>query len=244
MAPKHENQQFIQRRSLNALHSRYIAIYLPPNNSRRTQKTHSLGRGTVVLRELLVWHTLLTSNVSCCIQYHVNLCCDTCINVSLWYYTGGGIYLKNWKLAADGLAIQGARALSQCPGGRLSVGSREVSGPRDLHLELSDRSWIWQALRQQCCRCACRASKRYDNLGCQSRGFEALRDLARGRLFGYWDGVQSVSRQVTDAFSPLIYYHPHKNDVRVTFESVLFCPQTTTRMLSQVAASKANLPIV
>ena len=39
------------------------------------------------------------------------------------------------------------------------------------------------------------------------------------------------------------YFHPHKNDVRVTFERVLFCPQTTTWRLSQVAVPKANLPI-
>ena len=34
---------------------------------------------------------------------------------------------------------------------------------------------IWQAHRQQCCRCACQISKRYDNLKYQSRGFEILR---------------------------------------------------------------------
>ena len=53
---------------------------------------------------------------------------------------------------------------SQYPKRRLSVRSRKVSKPRDLYLELSDRSEIWQALRQQCCRCACQSSKRYDNL--------------------------------------------------------------------------------
>ena len=70
---------------------------------------------------------------------------------------------------------------------RLSVRSRKVSKPRGLYLELSDRSEIWQALRQQCCRCACQISKRYDNLKYQSRGFETLRDLTERRLFGYWD---------------------------------------------------------
>ena len=30
---------------------------------------------------------------------------------------------------------------------------------------------------------------RYDDLGCRSRGFEALRGLAEGRLFGCWDGA-------------------------------------------------------
>ena len=80
-------------------------------------------------------------------------------------------------------------APSQYPKRRLSVRSRKTSKPRDLYLELSDRSEIWQALRQQCCRCACQISKRYDNLKYQSRGFEALRDLTERRLFGYWDGA-------------------------------------------------------
>ena len=81
-------------------------------------------------------------------------------------------------------------APSQYPKRRLSVRSRKVSKPRDLYLELSDRSEIWQALRQQCCRCACQISKRYDNLKYQSRGFETLRDLTKRRLFGYGDGAQ------------------------------------------------------
>ena len=78
---------------------------------------------------------------------------------------------------------------SQYPKRRLSVRSRKVSKPRDLYLELSDRSAIWQALRQRCCRCACQISKRYENLKYQSRGFETLRDLTERRLFGYWDGA-------------------------------------------------------
>ena len=85
---------------------------------------------------------------------------------------------------------KGIWAPSQYPKRRLSVRSRKVSKPRDLYLELSDRSEIWQELRQQCCRCACQISKRYDNLKYQSRGFETLRDLTKRRLFGYWDGAQ------------------------------------------------------
>ena len=76
---------------------------------------------------------------------------------------------------------------------RLSVRSRKVSKPRNLYLELSDRSEIWQ-----CCRCACQISKRYDNLKYQSRGFETLRDLTKRRLFGYWDGaLVSMSLSMT-----------------------------------------------
>ena len=81
-------------------------------------------------------------------------------------------------------------APSQYPIRRLFVRSRKVSKPRDLYLELSDCSGIWQALRQHCCRCACQISKRYDNLKYQSRGFETSRDLTKRRLFGYWDGAQ------------------------------------------------------
>ena len=81
------------------------------------------------------------------------------------------------------------RAPSQYPKRRVSVRSRKVSKPRDLYLELSYCSEIWQALRQQCCRCAFQISKRY-NLKYQSRGFETLRDLMERRLFGYWDGAQ------------------------------------------------------
>ena len=85
-----------------------------------------------------------------------------------------------------------SRALSQYPKRRLFVRSRKVSKPRDLHLELSGRSEIWQALWQHCCRCACQISKRYDNLKYQSRGFETLRNLTKRRLFGYWDGAQTL----------------------------------------------------
>ena len=80
------------------------------------------------------------------------------------------------------------RAPSQYPIIRLIVRSRKVSKPRDLYLELSDRSEIWQARRQHCCRCACQISKRYGNLKYQSRGFETSWDLTIRRLFGYWDG--------------------------------------------------------
>ena len=76
---------------------------------------------------------------------------------------------------------------------RLSVRSCKVSKPRDLYLEFSDRYEIWQALRQQCCRCAFQISYWYDNLKFQSRGFETLRYLTKRRLFGYWDGAQFPS---------------------------------------------------
>ena len=79
----------------------------------------------------------------------------------------------------------------QYPIRRLIVRSRKVSKPRDLYLESSDRSEIWQAPRQQCCRSASQISKRCDNFNYQSRGFEALRDLTIRRLIGYWNGSQA-----------------------------------------------------
>ena len=87
------------------------------------------------------------------------------------------------------------RAPSQYPKRRLFVRSREFLKPRDRYFKLSDRSEIWQALRQHCCRCACQISKRYDNLKYRSRGFETSRDLTKRRLIRYWDGAQ-VPRQV------------------------------------------------
>ena len=104
--------------------------------------------------------------------------------------------MKNLNLVLNGglgLSTQFC-APSQYPKRRLSVRSRKVSKPQDLYLELSDRSEIWQALRQQCCRCACHISKRYDNLKYRSRGFETLRDLTERRLFGYWDGALRSTR--------------------------------------------------
>ena len=105
-----------------------------------------------------------------------------------------GIYRKSRVLHQSFIwrHLKTTRAPSQYPKRRLSVRSRKVSKPRDLYLKLSDRSEICQALRQQCCRCACQISKRYDNLKYQSRGFETLRDLTKRRLFGYWDGAQDL----------------------------------------------------
>ena len=98
---------------------------------------------------------------------------------------------------------------SQYPKRRLSVRSRKVSKPRDLYLELSDRSEIWQALRQQCCRCACQISERYDNSKYKSRGFETLRDLTERRLFGYWDGVLSSFLTTNPCWlSLLVFFRP------------------------------------
>ena len=71
------------------------------------------------------------------------------------------------------------------------VRSRKVTKPRDLYLELSDRSEIGQAPRQQCCRGACQISKRCDDLNYKSRGFMISRDLTIRHLIRYWSGFQA-----------------------------------------------------
>ena len=99
------------------------------------------------------------------------------------------IWLSSWILELTNCLWTPIWAPPQYPKRRLFVRSRKDSKPRDLYLELSDRFEIWQALRQQCCRCVCQISKRYDNLKYQSRGFETSRGLTKRRLFGYWDGA-------------------------------------------------------
>ena len=122
---------------------------------------------------------------------------------------------KHHLLIIKDLCI-GIRSPSQYPKRSLSVRSRKVSKPRDLYLELSDRYDIWQALRQQCCRCACQISKRYDNLKYQSRGFETLRDLTERRLCGYWDGAQvSTGRALSVGYNYLSLPLIHASGTRV-----------------------------
>ena len=67
------------------------------------------------------------------------------------------------------------------------VRSVKVSKLRDLYLELSDRTEIWQAPRQHCCRRACQISRQYEHFNTRSRAFETLRDLTIRRLIGYWN---------------------------------------------------------
>ena len=127
---------------------------------------------------------------------------------------------------------RGSRAPSQYPKRRLSVRSRKISKPRDLYLELSDRSEIWQALRQQCCRCACQISKRYDNWKYQSRGFETLRDLTKRRLFGYWDGAKEsmqLSAVITRSNINRYCIHHCSEGGRIGIRSWIYKRHTTPR---------------
>ena len=88
--------------------------------------------------------------------------------------------LDPWAFCSD-CSASDCRSMApfQYPKRRVIVSSREVSKPRDLYLKSSDRSDIWQASPQHCCRCACQISKRHDDLNYRSRGFETLRDLTR-----------------------------------------------------------------
>ena len=72
--------------------------------------------------------------------------------------------------------VLATRAPFQYPIRRLMVRSHKVLKLQDLYLELYDRSEIWQAPRQQCCRGACLISKWYDNSNYQ---FHDFRDFTR-----------------------------------------------------------------
>ena len=86
--------------------------------------------------------------------------------------------------------------LFQYPMRRLIIKSRKVSKPRDLYFKLCDRSEIWQAPGQQCCRGAYHISKRFDNLNYQSHGFETSRDVTIRCFIGYWNVAQVHGRSL------------------------------------------------
>ena len=69
----------------------------------------------------------------------------------------------------------------------LIVRSCKSLKPWDLRLELSDRSEIWQVLRQQCYWGTCQISKRCHNSNYQLHGFETSQDLKIICLIGYWN---------------------------------------------------------
>ena len=92
----------------------------------------------------------------------------------LLYIETAPILFCMFNNTADGLAPEGVCALFQYPIIRLIVRSRKVSQPRDMYLELSDCSEIWQAPRQHCCRCAWQISKQYEYYNPRSRVFETF----------------------------------------------------------------------
>ena len=101
---------------------------------------------------------------------------------------------KIWWLRASSLTE--TWDLLQYPIRRHIVRSLEVSKPRGLWLESSNRPGIWQAPRQHCCRGSSQISTRCDNSNHQYRGFETTRDLTIRRLIGYWTGalVQAINK--------------------------------------------------
>ena len=82
------------------------------------------------------------------------------------------------------------RAIFQFPTRRFIVRSRKVSMPLDLCSKSCDRSSIWLAPRQQCCRPSCQILKRCGNLNYRLRVYDISRDLTIRRLVGYWNRAQ------------------------------------------------------
>ena len=78
----------------------------------------------------------------------------------------------------------------------LIIRPRGVSKPRDWVIQLSCRSEIWPAPRQQCCRVACQISERSDNSIFISRRVDTLRDQAVSDYKGpVWSRHCGIARQ-------------------------------------------------
>ena len=106
-------------------------------------------------------------------QYCASTMLD-CSTVSFHNISGGRpLWLHNTRKL---FAIIFNWAPFQHPIRRLIVRSREVSMPRNLYLEQSDRCEIWQAPWQHCCRRACQISQWYDNF---KLPISRLRDFTR-----------------------------------------------------------------
>ena len=159
---------------------RLIAIKLDPSD-KFCVKTSNIDR-LLVTEDIMIKKTIISHN-------KINKQKHRQLSTAFSYFYMGN-QMAGWY---DYDKIKLTWAPSQYPKSRLSARTRKVSKPRDLYLELSDRSEIWQALRQRCCRCSCQISKRYDNIKYQSRGCETLRDLTKRRLLGYSDGALMIS---------------------------------------------------
>ena len=94
------------------------------------------------------------------------------------------------------------------------VRSCKGSKPRDLCLELYDRSEIWQAHRHQYCRCACQISKRCDN-------FKAMR---------LWDYMRSYDKMSYRLLKRVPGKAPFTQgpELRATFERPKIWPGRST----------------
>ena len=90
--------------------------------------------------------------------------------------------------------IRYSRETFQYPIKRLIVKSRKVSKARDRCWEFSNRSEIWHASRQHCCRGACKISKRYRHFNTESRVFEFLRDHTIRHWKGPLAGTEDINK--------------------------------------------------
>ena len=117
----------------------------------------------------------------------------------LVYHSMGTVFWLDPKTRTLLIVCIASSGPFQYPIRRLVVRSRKVSKPRDLYLELYDRSEIWQAPRQRCCRRACQISKRCDNLNYRSRGIENSRDPTIRRLIGYWNRAPVTDSKTTSS---------------------------------------------
>ena len=103
--------------------------------------------------------------------------------------------------------------------GRLTIKFREVSKSRDSGLNLSNRSEIWQAPRQQGCWDACQISERYDNDNIRSSGLETSRDPAVRRPSTLWTDALSTIVDITGDHDGMLITAIFSNllDIRQTF---------------------------
>ena len=113
--------------------------------------------------------------------------CHTADNMALCVAMASATMVVTYLILPCVLAY---RVLFQYPIRPLIVISCKVSeAVRFVFRIVRNSIEIWQAPRQQCCRCAYQRSKRYDNLNYQSHGFETSRDFTIRRLIGYWNGA-------------------------------------------------------
>ena len=129
------------------------------------------------------------------------------------------ICINNWSTKGRHVPCWGIQFT--LPQWHSNLGCQQTTGPRfniwlrcliirscedlklqDLCLELSDRSEIWQAHRQQCCRGACQISKRCNKSNYQSCGSKVSRDLTIRCLIGYGNGAQVMMH--LDFFTSLL----------------------------------------
>ena len=139
--------------------------------------------------------------------YRCETLSDQFIHILIWIWTV--LWLPHYNVP------RWCRAPIQYPIRHLILRSHKVSKPRKLYFEISDRSDIWQALRQHCCRCACQISKQCEHFNTRSRVFETLSDLTIKRIIRYWNGALDSGNTYTLEGVYILQYVIWK---RVTFQ--------------------------